>query len=617
MSWPNGKSRPRLGRAVPRQRNLSRLVRLTAVIVVVVLAAVVLANGMTKDVGRDEQMYCTAGVLLARGQLLYRDFSFISHPPYHSLLLAAFYRALPTSHYLLVGRLVSVLCEILVILAILGVYRSAFGKCEVPVGWGLPHRVPRFLHPGPFPASWWGKPHPTTSNFQLPTSNFRSSGLLFGLGAVVLSTLNPLVEYASGYAWNHNLVILCVMLALWLFISTDFQKQGKGKKAKGESQTRARTSSFLLFPFDFLFFRTALIGALLTVATFTRITTAPLAVLFLAAVLKQGKSDKEKGKREKGNVRARVLLFPFDFFLFPFFVGAGVALLWPMSVFLRAPQAMWLNLTRIPALCAQWIRAAGFLHDKVQLSVALLTTPSYLILLALAVYLGVALARRWSSIEARDRGNIVLAGAVVLLFFVIAYLPPVMWQQYLAVPVPFVAVALAFPLAVLEQEKSKKSKLKSKTGARTFAFFLLPFAFLLANPAALGRSAALLAPQQWVPIQLHRTCQEMAGTIQEPRRVLTLGPLYALEGNCDIYPELANPFSYRVADRLSAHERTITHTVGPETLDELIRDRPPSGVLLGVEPPYTSFLEDPLRRLVPPTWRRATVGGTLQIHYAP
>ncbi len=45
-----------------------------------------------KEVSRDEQMYCTAGVLLAGGQSIYKDFSYPSQLPCHPLLLAALYK---------------------------------------------------------------------------------------------------------------------------------------------------------------------------------------------------------------------------------------------------------------------------------------------------------------------------------------------------------------------------------------------------------------------------------------------------------------------------------------------------------------------------------------------
>jgi hypothetical protein len=216
----------------------------------------------------------------------------------------------------------------------------------------------------------------------------------------------------------------------------------------------------------------------------------------------------------------------------------------------------------------------------------------------------------------RDRQNALLAASLAALFFVIAYLPPAMWQQYLAVPVPFVVAALASPLALLHRQAGATGR---KGPFRTAACLMAVGTgiALLANPAVLGRSWAVVVPEQWVPIRLHRLSREIAGKMAEPRRVLTLGPLYALEGGGEIYPELANPFTYRVADRLSAEERALTHTAGVTSLKEVVQDRPPSAVLVGVEPSYVSFLEDSLRRGIPSDWPRETYGGTLQVYRRP
>ena len=58
------------------------------VCVVAVLGLALLANAMLKKVGRDEHMYCSGGVLLARGEMIYRDFSYVAQMPYHPLLQA-------------------------------------------------------------------------------------------------------------------------------------------------------------------------------------------------------------------------------------------------------------------------------------------------------------------------------------------------------------------------------------------------------------------------------------------------------------------------------------------------------------------------------------------------
>ena len=84
-----------------------KIIYIVAFIVLAALSLVILGNSMTKPVGRDEHMYCTAGVLMAQGRAIYRDFSYPTQLPYHPLLYAVVFKGLDTTHYLLVGRLVS------------------------------------------------------------------------------------------------------------------------------------------------------------------------------------------------------------------------------------------------------------------------------------------------------------------------------------------------------------------------------------------------------------------------------------------------------------------------------------------------------------------------------
>jgi hypothetical protein len=539
VSSQSGKTRRRAAAAVPDRTGRAFPVHVLAGALLVLFVAVTLANSMVKELGRDEHVYCTGGALLAQGQLIYRDFPYISHPPYHALLLSLLYRVLPGTHYLLVGRLFSVLCGILVLVAIVGIYRSAFGP-------------------------------------------YRREGLLFGLAAAALYLFNPLVEYASGYAWNHELVILCVLLSLWLFVTADFA---------GRPPLR----------------RIALMGALLTVATCTRITTAPVELLFLLFVLTAA----------PGRIRQRMPL------VLAFAGGALALVVWPLLVFLRAPQAMWLDIVQIPVLCARWLQERGLVLPKAQLTLASLTAPGYLMLLALGSVLGAGTVRRWSGLETADRRHAGLAVLLVALFFVIAYIPPAMWQQYLAAPVPFLVVAAAFPLAVLRRRADKPPGTRKFRAASALVVICTAVAFL-SNPAVLFRSAAVLAPESWVPVRFHRTARSMAAAIPEPKRVLTLGPLYVLESGGEIYSQLASAFSYRVADTLTPAQRTATQTVGPATLPVLLREHPPSAVLVGIErSPYPKLdrigreLEEPLHQAASADWRKETYNDGLELYIHP
>ena len=294
---------------------------------------------------------------------------------------------------------------------------------------------------------------------------------------------------------------------------------------------------------------------------------------------------------------------------------AGLAVLaWPIWVAVQAGEAFGLNLVRIPALYGRWLHEIGMVHSKIGLTVAALKTPGYLALLVLAAYLGGALLRRWRSLTAETKAMAVTAALLPLVFFVVAYIPPTMWQQYLAVPVPFIVIALAYPLAALREKAKSERPFRWACGVVGICLAVA----VLANLTVLYRSLALLVPEHWAPTMLHRVSSDIAARTAPPQRVLTLGPLYALEGGCDIYPELASgSVVYRIADSMSVEERATARTVGPATLEALIKQHPPAAVILGVEPSYFSFLEEPMRRVVSPHWRRDIYEGNLQLYLRP
>jgi len=489
-----------------------KIVNTTVILILFGLSLTILANSMAKPLSRDEQMYCAAGVLLAQGKMIYRDFSYPSQLPYHPLLYAALFRLLNTTHYLFVGRIVSSLCDILVMLCIVGVYRQVFGP-------------------------------------------FRISGTLLGLAGAALYVFNPLVDYANGHAWNHDVVILCVVSAFWLFISTS------------PPSTKFQISNFK--------FQIFLIGALLTFATCMRITTALVQLLFFAAVLSQpAESIKQRFKTA-----------------LPFLIGTVILLIWPVWIVAKAPRAFFLNLYWIPALYGKWLREIGMVHNRIDLILNCVTRPGYLVLIAVAVYLCLAIAWQRSSKQDSRLKKLhpkpytlysLLAALLPLTFFIIAVIPPTMWLQYLAMPVPFLVISLAYPLFYL---RSSQFSVRSSVFRISCALLgVCVFVAVVSHPIVLYRTPMLLAPEYWVPIQLHNISDKIARETAEPKLILTLAPLFALEGGCDIYNELsAGPIVYRIADRLSLWNRDITHTVGPKTLNTLIEKSPPSAVILGVE----------------------------------
>jgi hypothetical protein len=257
-----------------------RTVGIIAVVVLTILSLAIISNSMTKPVGRDEEMYCTGSVLMAQGKMIYRDYSYAAQLPYHPLLCAAVYKITGTTHYLLTGRIISTICDIIVMVCIVGIFRSFFKSSIV-------------------------------------------TGTLFGLAAAVLYVFNPLVDYANGYDWNHDVVILCVMLSLWLFLSADFRQNSA-------------------------FWRTAAVGGLLMFATCMRITTVLVVLLFFRILLSVPAGSVKQKLKNVGSFAAASIL----------------VLIWPVWIIAHAPKAFYLDLVKIPTLYGQWLHKIGLVYNK-------------------------------------------------------------------------------------------------------------------------------------------------------------------------------------------------------------------------------------------------------------
>ncbi|MBA7658819.1 hypothetical protein ES703_66778 [subsurface metagenome] len=497
------------------------------VLTLAILSLAVLANSMTKPVGHDEQMYCTAGALLAQGKMIYRDFSYVAQMPYHPLLCAALFKALNTSYFLFTGRMVSVVCDILMVVCIVGIYLHIF------------------------------KP-------------FVVTGLLLGLGASVLWIFNPLVDYANGFAWNHDVVILCVTLSLWLLLSTDLRLKSR-------------------------YWKVALIGVLLTLASCMRITTVMVQLVFLVFLL----GVWSKSLKEKIGTAL------------PFLVSSAIVLIWPVQLIASAPRAFFLNVFWIPVLNGKWLHEIGMAYNKVGLTFGSLTTVGYLAIIATGIYLCFALVLCRHKLKGVNTGKALVVFLVAVVMFGIAYIPSTMWRLYLTMPVSFLVLGFAYPLMWLR----KFSYIKYfKIGLIIFIVGIVMT--VTSHTIVLRRIPRLFDVGNWVPIRVHRISEDIAARIKEPKLILTLAPLYAIEGGSDIYTEFsAGPFVYRVADYISSWNLDITHTTGPRTLKKLVEKSPPSAVILGVEP---EFLEAALfKAAVEADWERRTYDNGVTVYFRP
>ena len=497
------------------------------VCVISVLGLAMFASAMAKSIGRDEHMYCTAGVLLGQGQMIYRDFSYIAQLPYQPLLYAVAYKALRTDYYLLVGRVISVICDVVILLCIIGIYRRVLGKLS-------------------------------------------GVGALLGLVGGIVYVFNPIVDYANGFAWNNDLVAMCVVLSFWLIALANPKE-----------------------PLEY--WRIALIGVLLSLATFMRMTTVVVQCIFLVVILWKGAGT------TNGRIKAALV-----------FLGVTAAVgIWPVYTFACAPKAFLINVFQIHLLNSELLHEIRMTFNKPQLLFRCLTTYGYLALMVTAIcFWGLAgwVRRR---ITEEQSTCFALSIGLVMVFFGIALILPETWEQHLAMPVPFVIISLAYPLRYVSQIERRKYFAAGRS-----MLLLCAAVAVVSHPLVLLRIPLVFCRENWVPIRLHKISVDITKRSGTSGRILTLTPLLALEGGGQIYREFsAGPFAYRVSGRMSAEQLTVSHTAGSKELTRLIHTSPPAAVIVGWE--WESLDESLVRAAVQPGWQREVYADTGVVGYFP
>ena len=492
-----------------------KLVNLFAIVILAVFCLMMLANSMLKPPSRDEHMYCTAGVLMSKGLLLYRDFSYIAQPPYHPLLYAAIFKLTGTTHYLLAARLLSVVFDCLIIFCIVSIFRKVFA----------PHLV---------------------------------IGTILGIGGAALFVFNPVVDYFCGLAWNHDAVLLYIVLSFRLFL-------GLGDDDK------------------FSILRIAAIAALLTIAVWTRATSAIIMLLFFTMIASK---------------------FKFRY-ISAFIASAAVFSLWPVWVILQQPRSFILNILVIPVLNGELLHQLGMAYDKFFLTVEILVNEEFSILILATVFLWSYLffcRKKLTAAGVSGSINTVFSLLLVAAFFIIAHIPATIWIQYFGPPVVFIIIALAFPLRYLLTIEGRNGKISTH--------FRIPVMIILAltmitvvrqNPAE--SISQVLKISSWTPIQFHEISRDIVAQAKSSKQILTFSPLYALEGGGRIYTEFsAGPFACRVAGQLYDSDKLITHTAGFADIEALIEKTPADLILIG--PETIEFEKIGLELAVSPDWLR-------------
>jgi len=385
-----------------------------------------------------------------------------------------------------------------------------------------------------------------------------------GAAAILLVVGNGPFTYASGLGWNHDLPVLLTLGALVCFL-----RAGDGR-------------SRLVFA-----------GALLGLAVGTRIAFAPALAPFLVAAALPPPAAPAPDPSPAPARRAIQLRAPGALL-------AGVVLgLAPSGVLAVLAPARFLfdNVAYHFWNAAYWQASApgaperltdklGYLRDL------LLAQPACLALGLL--YALVALPPlAWAVARGRLGAHrpLALAAALVPCLLLGALVPSPTWYQYFYAPVPFMALAVALGLGTIWGIGGARARLR-RVGAGVALGIGAALALVNGVQVYSGylRDAGFPQPAGWVPLQVHQTGLEIrrlldtSGSGRGRAQVLTLLPLYPLEGGLAIYPALASgPFAWRVAPLLPSDQRPALQVAGAPDLAALVGPAGPAAVLTGSE----------------------------------
>ena len=358
---------------------------------------------------------------------------------------------------------------------------------------------------------------------------------------------NPIFTFTSGRAWNHDLMVLLGLAAFAVH-------------AHGARRERPHRWVFVS-------------GVLLGLAIGTRLSFAPAVVPFLIVMLLYPRVPGRHGRL--------ALLCAFG-------GGVLVSLLPALVLFALAPKQFLFDNIGYAHFNTMYRQVMGHRRAMTPLGKLLylkevIGEPGNLLLL-LSTICCVSSLEYAKMRAAAARYSDAMFLLMLIPFLTIGTLAPTpTWYPYLYVLLPFAVLGILHMVAAFaDHEKQMKWGLRLGVPiALLSALYGLP---------SLGNPMLLFVPGEWFPTKIHRIGVEMKAAVGEGR-VLTLAPIYPLEGGMVIYEEFAaGPFVWRVAPLVPEKRRGELGVISEPDLPDLLRRKPPRAVLIGFE----GGLEGPL-----------------------
>ena len=155
--------------------------------------------------------------------------------------------------------------------------------------------------------------------------------------------------------------------------------------------------------------------------------------------------------------------------------------------------------------------------------------------------------------------------------------PTPLYPQYFYPLVPFLTLAALYALAAIPPDTA------------WFRRSLAIGAVIVVMSVAMGNHAYshlrdLRSPWGWIPVRLHARGEKLRAKVAGGR-ILTLAPLYPLEGGLSIYPSFSTgPFAWRLAPFVEPGKAARLGLMTPRTIASALDADAPSAILLNIEP---------------------------------
>ncbi|MBU1704401.1 MAG: hypothetical protein KJ922_03475 [Nanoarchaeota archaeon] len=336
-----------------------------------------------------------------------------------------------------------------------------------------------------------------------------SSDKWFSLACFLILLENNIFRHTIGYARNYDLPMLLVLLAGWKFVSL-----------------RSYATTKLSY---------AIAGLLVGLAIGSKLTYVIVPFAFIFPIL----IEYGIGRRSLPPIAL-------------FSLGLAIGLMPAIYLCLDAGiDGAFFNNIGFHNLNAIWYAESdgtiSFIDKLRHMKQALWTLPTQFIFLLELLVLALIVTEKHSIFSILKTRSVLWCATLVVVSIFIFLVPTPVWLAYYS---PFVIWSTLL-VATLYSQVSVQARTTVKILAFACVFMLLIFHF----PDDFRLSWAAFHPANWPCVRVHTEGLALRSAIPVEyltRPVATLSPIYALEADLDIYPELSTgPFTYRIGGLLS------------------------------------------------------------------